>query len=97
LLPASKVSRGAKVVADQIAVVPIGVEKEGKAVISDLEKGIEKNLDADPKPSRHCFNDPSNGRLGALRIWTSFQHVLRPRRKSMGGSVVVEKFSSALL
>src|SRR6267154_298056 len=38
--------------------------KEGKAVISDLEKGIEKNLDAHPKPSRHS----SNCRLGALRI-----------------------------
>jgi hypothetical protein len=46
----------------------LAVEKEGKAVISDLEKGIEKNLDADPKPSRHCFNDRSNGRLDALRI-----------------------------
>jgi hypothetical protein len=27
-----------KVVADQIAVIPIGGEKEGKAVISDLRK-----------------------------------------------------------
>ena len=37
---------GAQVVADQIAVVPLGVEKEAKAVNSDLDKGIEKNLDA---------------------------------------------------
>ena len=37
---------GAQVVADQIAVVPMGIEKEAKAVNSDLDKGIEKNLDA---------------------------------------------------
>lgn len=37
---------GSQVVADQIAVVPVGVEKEAKAVNSDLDKGIEKNLDA---------------------------------------------------
>ena len=37
---------GAQVVANQIAVVPVGVEKEAKAVNSDLDKGIEKNLDA---------------------------------------------------
>jgi hyperosmotically inducible protein len=37
---------GAQVVADQIAVVPVGIEKEAKAVNSDLDKGIEKNLDA---------------------------------------------------
>ena len=37
---------GSQVVADQIAVVPLGVEKEAKAVNSDLDKGIEKNLDA---------------------------------------------------
>jgi hyperosmotically inducible protein len=37
---------GAQVVADQIAVIPMGVEKEAKAVNSDLDKGIEKNLDA---------------------------------------------------
>jgi hyperosmotically inducible protein len=37
---------GAQVVADQIAVVPTGVEKEARAVNSDLDKGIEKNLDA---------------------------------------------------
>jgi len=34
------------VVADQIAVVPLGIEKEAKAVNADLDEGIEKNLDA---------------------------------------------------
>jgi hyperosmotically inducible protein len=37
---------GAQVVADQIAVVPPGLEKEAKAVNADLDDGIEKNLDA---------------------------------------------------
>src|ERR1700693_71493 len=37
---------GAQVVADQIAVIPVGAEKEAKTVNSDLDKGIEKNLDA---------------------------------------------------
>jgi hyperosmotically inducible protein len=37
---------GSQVVADQIAVIPVGVEKEAKAVNSDLDEGIEKNLDA---------------------------------------------------
>jgi hyperosmotically inducible periplasmic protein len=37
---------GAQVVADQIAVIPVGAEKEAKAVNSDLDQGIEKNLDA---------------------------------------------------
>ena len=37
---------GSQVVADQIAVVPPGLEKEAKAVNSDLDEGIEKNLDA---------------------------------------------------
>jgi hyperosmotically inducible protein len=37
---------GAQVLADQIAVVPVGVENDAKAVNSDLDKGIEKNLDA---------------------------------------------------
>jgi osmotically-inducible protein OsmY len=37
---------GAQVVADQIAVIPVGEEKEAKAVNSDLDQGIEKNLDA---------------------------------------------------
>jgi hyperosmotically inducible protein len=37
---------GAQVVADQIAVIPVGGEKDAKAVNSDLDKGIEQNLDA---------------------------------------------------
>ncbi len=37
---------GNQVVADQIAVVPVGGEKEARAVNSDLDEGIESNLDA---------------------------------------------------
>ncbi len=37
---------GAEVVADQVAVIPAGAEKEAKAMNSDLDQGIEKNLDA---------------------------------------------------
>jgi hyperosmotically inducible protein len=37
---------GGQVVSDQIAVVPVGVESEAKAINSDLDKGIEQNLDA---------------------------------------------------
>ena len=37
---------GAQVVANQIAVVPVGGEKDANAVNSDLDKGIEQNLDA---------------------------------------------------
>jgi hyperosmotically inducible periplasmic protein len=37
---------GSQVVADQIAVIPPGLEKDAKAVNSDLDEGIEKNLDA---------------------------------------------------
>jgi hyperosmotically inducible periplasmic protein len=37
---------GNQVVADQIAVIPVGLEKEAKAVNSDLDDGISKNLDA---------------------------------------------------
>jgi osmotically-inducible protein OsmY len=37
---------GGQVVSDQIAVIPPGAEREAKAVNSDLDKGIEKNLDA---------------------------------------------------
>jgi hyperosmotically inducible protein len=37
---------GNQVVADQVAVTPPGLEKEAKAVNSDLDDGIEKNLDA---------------------------------------------------
>jgi hyperosmotically inducible protein len=37
---------GAQVVADQIALVPVGAERDAKAINSDLDKGIEQNLDA---------------------------------------------------
>ena len=37
---------GAQVVADQIAVIPVGIEEDAKAVNSDLDRGIENNLDA---------------------------------------------------
>jgi hyperosmotically inducible protein len=37
---------GAQVVADQIAVIPVGAEKAARTVNSDLDEGIEKNLDA---------------------------------------------------
>jgi len=37
---------GGQVVADQIAVIPVGAEKAARAVNSDLDQGIEKNLDA---------------------------------------------------
>jgi hyperosmotically inducible periplasmic protein len=43
---------GAHVVADQIAVIPAGGEKEAKAVSSDLDKGIEQNLDAALIPNK---------------------------------------------
>jgi osmotically-inducible protein OsmY len=35
-----------QVVSDQIAVIPPGAESDAKAINSDLDKGIEKNLDA---------------------------------------------------
>ena len=35
-----------QVVADQIAVIPVGIENDAKTVNSDLDDGIEKNLDA---------------------------------------------------
>jgi osmotically-inducible protein OsmY len=37
---------GTQVVANQIAVIPQGVESEARTVNSDLDKGIESNLDA---------------------------------------------------
>ena len=35
-----------QVVADQIAVIPVGIENAAKTVNADLDDGIEKNLDA---------------------------------------------------
>jgi osmotically-inducible protein OsmY len=37
---------GAQVVSDQIAVVPVGEESDARTMNSDLDKGIEQNLDA---------------------------------------------------
>jgi hyperosmotically inducible protein len=37
---------GPQVVSNQIAVIPPGAEKDAKTVNSDLDKGIESNLDA---------------------------------------------------
>ena len=37
---------GGQVVADEIAVLPAGADQEAKAINSDLDQGIEKNLDA---------------------------------------------------
>jgi hyperosmotically inducible periplasmic protein len=37
---------GTQVVANEIGVIPVGAEKEAKAMNSDLDDGIEKNLDA---------------------------------------------------
>jgi osmotically-inducible protein OsmY len=42
----AKALAGTQVVANQIAVVPAGAEKDAQAVNSDLDKGIEQNLDA---------------------------------------------------
>jgi osmotically-inducible protein OsmY len=37
---------GEQVVSDQIAVVPLGTESDSRAMNSDLDRGIEQNLDA---------------------------------------------------
>jgi len=37
---------GVQVVANQVAVVPAGAERDARAMNSDLDKGIEQNLDA---------------------------------------------------
>ena len=53
-----------QVVANQIAVTPVGVESEAKAVNSDLDAGIEKNLDAALITNRlhkHVKFDVKNG------------------------------------
>jgi hyperosmotically inducible protein len=55
---------GAQVVANQIAVVPVGGEKDAKAVNADLDKGIEVNLDAaliQNKMHDHVKYDVKNG------------------------------------
>jgi len=42
----AKSNAAGQVVADEVAVVPSGAESEARAVNSDLDKGIDKNLDA---------------------------------------------------
>jgi len=42
----AKAIAGAQVVSDQIAVVPLGGESDARTMNSDLDKGIEQNLDA---------------------------------------------------
>src|SRR5258705_8632583 len=42
----AKSNAASQVVADEIAVVPPGVEREARAGNADLDKGIDKNLDA---------------------------------------------------
>lgn len=42
----AKAAAAGQVVSDQIAVLPPGAESNTKAVNSDLDKGIDKNLDA---------------------------------------------------
>jgi hyperosmotically inducible protein len=42
----AKSAAGAQVVANEIAVIPTGFEKQANAVNSDLDKGIDSNLDA---------------------------------------------------
>ena len=37
---------GGEVVADQVAVLPLGAESDARTMNSDLDKGIEQNLDA---------------------------------------------------
>jgi hyperosmotically inducible protein len=53
-----------QVVSDQIAVIPPGAESDTKAVNSDLDKGIEKNLDAaliQNKLHKHVTYSVKNG------------------------------------
>ena len=55
---------GGQVVSDQIAVIPVGAEKDAKAVHSDLDKGIENNLDAaliQNKLNKGVKNNVKNG------------------------------------
>lgn len=42
----AKAIAAGQVVADQISVIPVGGESAARAMISDLDTGIEKNLDA---------------------------------------------------
>ncbi|HEY2821341.1 MAG TPA: BON domain-containing protein [Candidatus Acidoferrum sp.] len=60
----AKSGAGAQVVADQIAVRPPGNESDAKTVDSDLDKAIEKNLDAalvKNKLDKHVSYDVKSG------------------------------------
>ena len=60
----AKAGAGAQVVADQIAVRPPGNESDAKTVDSDMDKAIEKNLDAalvKNKLDKHVSYDVKNG------------------------------------
>jgi hyperosmotically inducible protein len=60
----AKSGAGAQVVADQIAVRPPGNESDAKTVDSDIDKAIEKNLDAilvKNKMKRDVKYDVKNG------------------------------------
>jgi osmotically-inducible protein OsmY len=52
---------GEQVVADQIAVIPVGAEKDVAIVNADLDGGIEKNLDAalGRRPARRGSGTPA--------------------------------------
>ena len=60
----AKSMAGGQVVSDQIAVIPVGGERDAKTVNSDLDKGIENNLDAAlvlNKLQKRVKNDVKNG------------------------------------
>jgi len=60
----AKSGAGSQVVADQIAVRPPGNETDAKTVDSDMDKAIEKNLDAvlvKNKLDKHVRYDVKNG------------------------------------
>src|SRR5882757_5022928 len=60
----AKSGAGSQVVADQIAVRPPGNETDAKTVDSDMDKAIEKNLDAvlvKNKLDKHVSYDVKNG------------------------------------
>jgi hyperosmotically inducible periplasmic protein len=60
----AKAGAGTQVVADEIAVRPPGNESDAKTIDSDVDKGIEKNLDAalvKNKLDKHVSYDVKNG------------------------------------
>ena len=60
----AKSAAAGQVVADEIQVLPAGAESDAKAVSSDLDKAIDKNLDAaliQNKPNRDISYDVKNG------------------------------------